>query len=145
LIMAGQPNMEFGRRRPAAIQTAAPVKRSSHVALLLMGTFAIGGGAWLYAKGELRDPAGDGSAVGAPNQRRMPAARIFIQRRPRLVGRVVAQQLLQQRFLVKPFAVRHFVRFRFGRRHARRFRLVRARVHVAFFRRRLTNRRRAAL
>jgi len=45
LIMAEKPNMEFGRRRPAAIQTAAPVKRSKHVALLLMGTFAIGGGA----------------------------------------------------------------------------------------------------
>jgi hypothetical protein len=46
LIMAEQPNMEFGRRKSAAIQTAAPVKRSSHVALLLMGTFAIGGGAY---------------------------------------------------------------------------------------------------
>jgi hypothetical protein len=44
--MAEQPNMEFGRRRSAAIPTAAPVKRSSHVALLLMGTFAIGGGAY---------------------------------------------------------------------------------------------------
>jgi hypothetical protein len=44
--MAEQPKMEFGRRRPAAIQTAAPVKRSGHVALLLMGTFAIGGGAY---------------------------------------------------------------------------------------------------
>jgi hypothetical protein len=46
LIMAEKPSMEFGRRRLAAIQTAAPVKRSSHVALLLMGTFAIGGGAY---------------------------------------------------------------------------------------------------
>jgi hypothetical protein len=44
--MAEQPNMEFGRRRSAAIQTAAPVKRSSHVALLLMGSFAIGGSAY---------------------------------------------------------------------------------------------------
>ena len=38
--------MEFGRRKSAAIPTAAPVKRSSHVALLLMGTFAIGGSAY---------------------------------------------------------------------------------------------------
>ena len=44
--MAGEPTREFGRRRPIAITPAAPVKRSSHVALLLMGTFAIGAGAY---------------------------------------------------------------------------------------------------
>ena len=44
--MAQKPNKEFGRRKPVAIQTAVPVKRSGHVALLLMGTFAIGGGAY---------------------------------------------------------------------------------------------------
>jgi hypothetical protein len=44
--MAEQPNMEFGRRKSAAIQNAAPVKRSSHVALLLVGTFAVGGSAY---------------------------------------------------------------------------------------------------
>jgi hypothetical protein len=46
LIMAELPNKEFGRRRPVAVQPARPVKRSNHVALLLMGTFAIGGGAY---------------------------------------------------------------------------------------------------
>ena len=66
----------------------------------------------------------------------MLAPRIFIQWRPRLIGRVVAQQFLQQRFLIKPF--RHIVRFRFERGDARRIRLVRACVHVAFFRWRLT-------
>jgi hypothetical protein len=44
--MAGKPNPEFGKRRPAAPQPAAPAKRSNHVALLLMGTFAVGGGAY---------------------------------------------------------------------------------------------------
>ena len=44
--MAAKPNPEFGKRRPVALQPAAPVKRSSHVALLLMGTFAVGGGAY---------------------------------------------------------------------------------------------------
>jgi hypothetical protein len=46
--MADQPTGEFGRRRPAPIQPiqpTAPVKRSGHVALLLMGTLAVGGGA----------------------------------------------------------------------------------------------------
>jgi hypothetical protein len=46
LIMASKPNPEFGKRRPAAPQPAAPAKRSNHVALLLMGTFAVGGGAY---------------------------------------------------------------------------------------------------
>jgi hypothetical protein len=44
--MAERPNKEFGKRRPAPIRSAEPVKRSSHVALLLMGTFALGGGAY---------------------------------------------------------------------------------------------------
>jgi hypothetical protein len=37
---------EFGKRRAVAVTQGPPVKRSSHVALLLMGTFAIGGGAY---------------------------------------------------------------------------------------------------
>jgi hypothetical protein len=45
--MAEKPNQEFGKRRPFAIRTAQPpVKRSNHVALLLMGSFAIGGSAY---------------------------------------------------------------------------------------------------
>jgi hypothetical protein len=50
--MAEKPNREFGRRKPVAIQSTVPVKRSSHVALLLMGTFAIGGGAYALMPGE---------------------------------------------------------------------------------------------
>jgi hypothetical protein len=40
------PTKEFGGRRPVAIPAAQPVKRSGHVALLLMGSFAVGGGAY---------------------------------------------------------------------------------------------------
>jgi hypothetical protein len=50
--MAEKPDREFGKRRPVAIQATAPVKRSNHVALLLMGTFAIGGGAYALMPGE---------------------------------------------------------------------------------------------
>jgi hypothetical protein len=50
--VAGEPTREFGRRRPVAIAPAAPVKRSSHVALLLMGTFAIGAGAYALMPNE---------------------------------------------------------------------------------------------
>jgi len=44
--MEGKPRQQFGMRKPVAAPAAAPVKRSGHVALLLMGTFAIGGGAY---------------------------------------------------------------------------------------------------
>jgi hypothetical protein len=45
--MEVKPRQEFGKRKPVVtVATAAPVKRSGHVALLLMGTFAVGGGAY---------------------------------------------------------------------------------------------------
>jgi hypothetical protein len=61
--MAEKPNREFGRRTPVAIQTTVPVKRSSHVALLLMGTFAIGGGAYALMPGENCGPIPPGMAA----------------------------------------------------------------------------------
>jgi hypothetical protein len=50
--MTEKPTKQFGRRRPVAMPAAPPVKRSSHVALLLMGTFAIGGGAYAMMPSE---------------------------------------------------------------------------------------------
>jgi hypothetical protein len=41
-----RPNKEFGRRKPVATPAAAPAKRSGHVGLLVMGTLAVGGGAY---------------------------------------------------------------------------------------------------
>jgi hypothetical protein len=52
MTMAETPTREFGKRRPAALPTTAPVKRSSHVALLLTGTFAVGGAAYALMPGE---------------------------------------------------------------------------------------------
>ena len=49
---------EFGKRKPVVPGPAGPkrpgppVKRSGHVALLLMGTFAVGGGAYALMPGE---------------------------------------------------------------------------------------------
>jgi hypothetical protein len=40
------PRQEFGKRRPVEIEAAAPAKRSHQVALLLMGTLAVGGSAY---------------------------------------------------------------------------------------------------
>jgi hypothetical protein len=62
LIMASRPNPEFGKRRPAVIPPAEPVKRSGHVALLLMGTFAIGGGAYALMPRENCEPSQPGIA-----------------------------------------------------------------------------------
>jgi hypothetical protein len=61
--MAEKPNREFGRRRPVVIQATVPVKRSNHVALLLMGTFAIGGGAYALMPGENCEQSRPGMAA----------------------------------------------------------------------------------
>jgi hypothetical protein len=41
-----EPIREFGKRKPVVPLAAPPPKRSGHVALLLMGTFAVGGSAY---------------------------------------------------------------------------------------------------
>ena len=63
--MARLPSTEFGRRRPAVEPAAAapPVKRSGHVALLLMGTFAIGGGAYALTSRNNCEPKSPGIAA----------------------------------------------------------------------------------
>jgi hypothetical protein len=61
--MAERPSKEFGKRRPVAIPAAEPVKRSSHVALLLMGTFALGGGAYALMPRENCEPNQPGMAA----------------------------------------------------------------------------------
>jgi hypothetical protein len=57
--MESGPNREFGKRRPVNIPLAStpPVKRSRHVALLLMGAFAVGGGAYAMMPGGNCAPA----------------------------------------------------------------------------------------
>ncbi|MFO1110108.1 MAG: hypothetical protein U1E61_13050 [Bradyrhizobium sp.] len=45
--MADKPLSEFGRRRPSVPESPVlPPKRSNHVALLVMGTLAVGGTAY---------------------------------------------------------------------------------------------------
>jgi hypothetical protein len=61
--MEEKPNREFGTRKPVALQSSAPVKRSNHVALLLMGTFAIGGGAYALMPSESCEPNRPGMAA----------------------------------------------------------------------------------
>jgi hypothetical protein len=57
------PAREFGQRRPASC--TPPVKRSSHVALLLMGTLAVAGGAYALMPRERCQPNSPGAAAPA--------------------------------------------------------------------------------
>jgi hypothetical protein len=64
--MAEKPVTQFGKRRPVAVlPPAAPAKRSSHVALLLAGTVAVGGGAYALMPGENCAPNQPGMAAPA--------------------------------------------------------------------------------
>jgi hypothetical protein len=66
--MERRPNRDFGKRGPIAPQPAVPPKRSSHVALLLMGTFAVGGGAYALMPRQNCQPASPGMAAPAASQ-----------------------------------------------------------------------------
>ena len=86
------------------------MKRSGHVALLLMGTLAVGGGAYaLMPRDNCERPPNDPRrrcCKATPNARRAdprPAAAMAVAADRR-------EQFLQQRFLVEPFVVRHVIR-----------------------------------
>ena len=63
-----QPIKEFGRRKPVATPPAAPVKRSGHIGLLVMGTLAVGGGAYALMPGGNCQPSPPGMAAPAVPQ-----------------------------------------------------------------------------
>ena len=60
--MSEGPIKEFGTRKPVAIAPAQPVKRGQ-VALLLMGTLAVGGGAYALMPRENCEPNPPGMAA----------------------------------------------------------------------------------
>ncbi|WGD50821.1 hypothetical protein QA641_35350 [Bradyrhizobium sp. CB1650] len=66
--MAKPPSNEFGKRRPAPVPPSSrePVKRSGHVALLVMGTIAVGATAYTLMPRQNCDPPPPGTA--APTQ-----------------------------------------------------------------------------
>jgi hypothetical protein len=67
-----QTTHEFGKRRPAPLPASPPPKRSGHVALLVMGTLAVGGGAYALMGPENCQPASPG--VASPAQPQTQAA-----------------------------------------------------------------------
>jgi hypothetical protein len=50
--MAQVPDHEFGKRRLQDMQQSTATKRSNHIVLLLMGTVALGGGAYALMPSE---------------------------------------------------------------------------------------------
>jgi hypothetical protein len=58
-------NREFGKRRPVRTEPPEPLKRSNHVALLLMGTLAVGGTAYTLTSRQSCEPASPGMAAPA--------------------------------------------------------------------------------
>ena len=67
--MTDKPTSEFGTRKPVAIRPAQPIKRGQ-VALLLMGTLAVGGGAYAMMPSENCNPNRPG--IAAPALRGLP-------------------------------------------------------------------------
>jgi hypothetical protein len=57
---------EFGQRRPTPLPPAPGPKRSNHVALLVMGTLAVGGGAYALMPGNNCQPTPPGMAAPTP-------------------------------------------------------------------------------
>jgi hypothetical protein len=67
------PAREFGKRKPAKTPPDPPAKRSGHVALLLMGTLAVGGGAYALMPRPNCEPSSPGMAGPAlPDERCHP-------------------------------------------------------------------------
>jgi hypothetical protein len=60
-----EPIREFGRRKPAVAPAGPPPKRSGHVALLLMGTLAVGGSAYALMPEGCEPPSPAMAAAGA--------------------------------------------------------------------------------
>ncbi|GLR88378.1 hypothetical protein [Bradyrhizobium iriomotense] len=66
-MAAKRPNKEFGKRQPQPLPLPPkePVKRSGHVALLVMGTIAVGTTAYTLMPRQNCDPPAPGMAAPA--------------------------------------------------------------------------------
>jgi len=63
--MADKPSKEFGKRRPVQPTPRAPAKRSGHVALLVMGTLAVGTTAYTLMPRQTCEPSPPGTDPAA--------------------------------------------------------------------------------
>jgi hypothetical protein len=66
-MTTGKRLTEFGKREPAPLPPATGPKRSNHVALLVMGTLSVGGGAYaLMPRDNCQPPAPPPPGMAAP-------------------------------------------------------------------------------
>jgi hypothetical protein len=66
-MTTGKRLTDFGKREPAQLPPAPGPKRSNHVALLVMGTLAVGGGAYAFMpKQTCEPPAPTAPGMAAP-------------------------------------------------------------------------------
>ena len=71
-----EQRIEFGKRRPLPPPPATPpVKRSGHVALLVMGTLAVGGTAYALMPRQQNCPQQDPAVAGQPPSTDCPTRR----------------------------------------------------------------------
>ena len=142
--MANKSDKDFGKRKPVSVPAAPrpgppPAKRSGHVALLLMGTFAVGSAAYALMPSQSceRPPNVPSPSLLQGNTAECP---------PRSSssssghggsggGSSSRSSYYSSDSSIEPFIVRH-IRFWFARGAARRLRLVCAR---RWFLRRLTH------
>jgi hypothetical protein len=69
------PSQQFGKHRLPPLEPSPPAKRSGHVALLVMGTLAVGGTAYALMPHDNCDPRQPGvAAPAAPGQPQQTAA-----------------------------------------------------------------------
>ena len=84
---------EFGKRKPAVpVVASPPVKRSRHVALLVMGTMAVGSGAFALMPRENCQPNSPGMAAPLAGSGRRLRIAFILRRQPWRFERMVVAQ-----------------------------------------------------
>ena len=97
--MANKSDKDFGKRKPVSVPASPrpappPAKRSGHVALLLMGTFAVGSAAYALMPSRNCEPSPNAASSSLQqNNAELLVALVILQQR-RLRRQLVAQQLL---------------------------------------------------
>ena len=96
-----------------AARPAPPAKRSGHVALLLMGTLAVGGGAYALMPGENARGRRNAPSLTQGNAECPPRGSSSSSSHGGSGG-FVAQQFLQRQFILEPFGIGNVIGFRLG-------------------------------
>ena len=84
--MANKSDKDFGKRKPVSVPAAPrpgpPAKRSGHVALLLMGTFAVGSAAYALMPSRNCEPSPNAASSSLQQSNAECSSRIVVLQRP---------------------------------------------------------------